>query len=56
MEPTISQIKATARFHRRMESIFTAQGKTSDAESARKAAEQLEKRAEDIENAEQENS
>lgn len=49
--PTLSQYKATAKFHRRMEQIFKAQGKTADAESARKAAEALEAKAKEIENA-----
>jgi hypothetical protein len=46
--PTLSQIEATARFHRKMERIFTAQGKTADAEAARKAAEELEALAKEM--------
>ena len=48
-QPTPSQCKATAKFHRRMEQIFTAQGKTADAERARKAAEALEAKAAEME-------
>lgn len=49
MEPTLPQYKATAKFHRRMEKIFQSQGKTADAEAARKAAEELEAQADELE-------
>lgn len=49
MQPTLSQYKATAKFHRRMEQIFKAQGKKADEERARKAAEDLEAKAREIE-------
>jgi polyhydroxyalkanoate synthesis regulator phasin len=48
--PTLSQYKATAAFHRRMEKAFKSVGKTTDAESARKAAEALEAKIREIEN------
>ena len=48
-KPTLSQIKATAKFHRRMEQVFIQAGKTADAESARKAAEALEAQAGEME-------
>jgi hypothetical protein len=50
MKPTLSQYKATAAFHRRMEKAFSAAGKTADAESARKAAEALEAKVKGMEN------
>ena len=44
-KPTLSQIQATARFHRRMEKVYKAQGDTSNEPIARKAAEALEAKA-----------
>jgi hypothetical protein len=39
---TLSQYKATAKFHRRMEELYKQVGRLEDSESARKAAEALE--------------
>jgi hypothetical protein len=47
--PTLSQYKATAAFHRRMEKAFKSVGKTTDAESARKAAEMMEAKIKEME-------
>jgi len=41
-KPTLSQYKATAKFHRRMQEIYKQVGRLEDSESARKAAEGLE--------------
>lgn len=40
--PTLSQLKATAKHHRKMEAAYRASNQTDNAESARKAAEMLE--------------
>jgi hypothetical protein len=45
----LSQYKATAAFHRRMEKAFKSVGKTTDAESARKAAEMMEAKIKEME-------
>jgi hypothetical protein len=47
--PTISQYKATAKFHRRMEKAFRQVGKLTDAESAKKAAELMEAKIREME-------
>lgn len=48
-QPTLSQYKATAKFHRRMEAAYRASGQTENAERARKAAEALEAKARELE-------
>ena len=50
-KPTLSQYKATAKFHRRMQELYKQVGKLEDSESARKAAEALEAEIKKIENA-----
>lgn len=47
--PTMSQYKATARFHRRVEAAYRSVGKIADAESARKAAELMEDKIKELE-------
>lgn len=49
-QPTISQYKATAKFHRRMEELFRSSGKMEDVKSAKKAAEILETKIKEMEN------
>lgn len=49
MEPTLSQYKATAKHHRRMEAAYRTSGQTENAEQARKAAEALEAKVKKLE-------
>lgn len=51
-KPTISQYKATARFHRRMQELYKQLGRHQDSETARKAAEALEAEIKKIESVE----
>jgi len=48
MEPTLSQYKATAKFHRRVEVLYRQVGRLTDAESAKKAAEILEAKIKEL--------
>ena len=41
-KPTLSQYKATAKFHRRMQELYKQAGRLMDSETARKAAESME--------------
>jgi hypothetical protein len=49
--PTLSQYKATAKHHRRMERVYREVGRLADAESAKKAAELLEAKIKELEQA-----
>lgn len=46
---TLSQYKATAKFHRRVERAYRETGQEKNAEAARKAAEALEAKVKELE-------
>lgn len=50
--PTLSQWKATAKFHRRAEAAYRSIGNIANAEKARKCAEHMETKIKEMENGE----